>query len=449
MSKLPVGWAEARLDELLAAEPAAITDGPFGSNLKREHYTDAGPRVIRLQNIGNGAFRGERAYISVERFEALKRHDARPGDVIVAALGETLPRACVVPSGLGPAIVKADCIRVRLHPRVNERFVSAMLNSPAVRRVATGEISGVGRPRLNLAKIRAIRIPVPPAGEQDRIVAAIEEQFTRLDDGERSLTGAKLRVAALRKAVLAAAVTDVDRWVLTSEVAEVQGGIQKQPTRRPVENRFPFLRVANVGRNQLDLADVHGVELFKGELARYGLQPGDLLVVEGNGSPGQIGRSALWRGEIANCVHQNHLIRVRPGPLILPEYLALYWNAPQAAERLRAIASSTSGLYTLSTAKVKSIPIPVVGLDEQRRIVAETERHLSLLGAVATAIDHALTRSEHLRRSLLERAFSGRLVPQDPTDEPACELLKRIEHERGQLTKPRRGRRTHVGTVKS
>jgi type I restriction enzyme S subunit len=86
-------------------------------------------------------------------------------------------------------------------------------------------------------------------------------------------------------------------WIDAGSITQVQGGIQKQPKRRPVANSFPFLRVANVLRGRLDLGDVHEIELFDGEIERYRLQPGDLLVVEGNGSPDQIGRAAQWHGE--------------------------------------------------------------------------------------------------------------------------------------------------------
>src|SRR5690606_20794412 len=110
-----------------------------------------------------------------------------------------------------------------------------------------------------------------------------------------------------------------------------------------------FLRVANVSRGSLDLKDVHEIELFEGEIERHRLNYGDLLVVEGNGSPDQIGRAAMWRGDIEDCVHQNHLIRVTPRGTLLSEYLELVWNSPSTAVQLRSVAASTSGLYTLST----------------------------------------------------------------------------------------------------
>ncbi len=195
-------------------------------------------------------------------------------------------------------------------------------------------------------------------------------------------------------------------------------------------NALPFLRVANVGKGSLDLSEVHTIEVFEGEISRYGLQQGDLLVVEGNGSPDQIGRAAMWHGEIEPCVHQNHLIRVRPSPALLPAYLELYWNSPDASRRVRAVASSTSGLHTLSTGKLKVLPVAVPPIGEQKRIVAEAERQLSFVAACERAVVDGLALSAALRRSVLKAAFDGRLAPQDPANEPAIVLLERIRRRR-------------------
>jgi len=82
VSELPHGWAWVEVEDLAANEPSAFTDGPFGSNLKTSHYTEHGPRVIRLQNIGDGMFVDERAHISEEHFQRLRRHEARANDVV-------------------------------------------------------------------------------------------------------------------------------------------------------------------------------------------------------------------------------------------------------------------------------------------------------------------------------------------------------------------------------
>src|SRR5207253_8352294 len=101
LQDLPRGWTWATVDQLAAADANSITDGPFGSNLKTEHYQPSGPRVIRLQNIRDGQFADERAHIAPERFQALRKHAVFAGDLVIATLGDNPPRACVIPTSVG------------------------------------------------------------------------------------------------------------------------------------------------------------------------------------------------------------------------------------------------------------------------------------------------------------------------------------------------------------
>ena len=172
----------------------------------------------------------------------------------------------------------------------------------------------------------------------------------------------------------------------------------------------------------LDLADVHQIELFDGELHRLRLQTGDLLVVEGNGSASQIGRAALWDGSISDCVHQNHLIRVRPGPVLLPEYLEATWNSPQNRGALTRLASSSSGLHTLSVSKLKSLQVPVPDLERQRVLVEEVRSVREQRQRIATMLTTTAGRAGQLRRALLAAAFSGRLTGHSSDLDVAAEM---------------------------
>lgn len=200
--KLPPNWRWATVAQLAAEEKNAITDGPFGSKLKTAHYTTSGPRVIRLQNIGDGVFVDASAHISEEHFATLHKHRVFAGDLVIAAMGENPPRACIIPEWLGPAIVKADCIRLKTSPEVSAKFVNFALNSEDTRRRTKGIVHGVGRPRLNLSEIKSIPIPLPPLEEQERIVAAIDKQFTRIEAGLTALHRVCSRAQQLRRSIL-------------------------------------------------------------------------------------------------------------------------------------------------------------------------------------------------------------------------------------------------------
>jgi type I restriction enzyme S subunit len=183
--------------------PNSITDGPFGSNLKTSHYVAEGPRVVRLQNIGECRFIDERACISDEHFARLQKHRVVAGDILIAALGTELPRACLAPDHLGPAIVKADCIRLRpAAERVSARYLCYALNSFPVRLATRKLVHGVGRPRLNLSEIKSIQIPLPSIPEQAEIVAAIEDRFSLLDKVDSIIDSTVRRAERLRQAIL-------------------------------------------------------------------------------------------------------------------------------------------------------------------------------------------------------------------------------------------------------
>jgi type I restriction enzyme S subunit len=219
-------------------------------------------------------------------------------------------------------------------------------------------------------------------------------------------------------------------WVSFDQISDIQGGLQKTPKRVPVENHYPYLRVANVLRGAVDLRELHHFELTNEELNRLRLRVGDLLIVEGNGSRSEIGRCALWAGEIADCVHQNHIIRLRPLDGLHSEYLNLYLNSPVGQTVIQLVASSTSGLYTLSVGKIQKLPVALAPTAEQEQIAEKVAELFSVVEHVQVDLGRKADSVGGLRQSILRQAFTGRLVPQDPSDEPASKLLKLIAEER-------------------
>lgn len=196
-------------------------------------------------------------------------------------------------------------------------------------------------------------------------------------------------------------------WVQVEDCFVVSGGMQKTPARTPKQNAFPYLGVGNVYRGRLELTNVKKFELFSGELERFRLKQADILVVEGNGSASEIGRCAVWNGEIENCVHQNHIIRCRPKDMALTPYAVLYLNSPDGMREMNRLAITSAGLFSLSVGKIRRITIPLPPLAEQHRIVAKVDE----LMALCDQLEASITTGEQTRTRLLEAVLHGALEP--------------------------------------
>ena len=179
---IPDNWRWCRLKNLAAPESNSFADGPFGSNLKREHYTDTPEvRIIQLNNIGNLEWKDEiKKYTTYSHAQTLERCKTIPGDIVIAKM---MPagRAIIVPNVHKIFVISSDNIRLRLSKNLETKYVYYMINSPSVNRLVLDTVQGVGRTRTSLGKLREIICPIPPIAEQERIVTAIEKYIYNLD----------------------------------------------------------------------------------------------------------------------------------------------------------------------------------------------------------------------------------------------------------------------------
>ncbi|WP_146115220.1 hypothetical protein [Microbacterium sp. MYb66] len=165
----------------LGATSTKFSDGPFGSNLKSEHYVLEGVPVVRLQNIKPGMYDDtDRAYISAEHFESLRKHECLPGDILIATMGEPNIRACIQPEYLPVALNKADCVQMRVAPKIaTSEYLVALLNHPGTMALAGALVSGQTRSRVSMGRLRDLHVPVPSLELQERfseIVHSIQRE---------------------------------------------------------------------------------------------------------------------------------------------------------------------------------------------------------------------------------------------------------------------------------
>lgn len=208
MGEVPEGWEVVSLGLITKSR----CDGPFGSGLKSEHYRDDGVRVVRLQNIRFARFDdGDRAFIDAEYYgSALGDHSVKAGDLLIAGLGDTtnpVGRACVAPSGLGIAMVKADCFRFRLNEeRAVPHFLALQLSAAALS-AAGVEATGATRGRINLSTTASRRVPLPPLPEQRAIASYLDRETARIDTLKAKVQKAIGLLKEYRTALISAAVT--------------------------------------------------------------------------------------------------------------------------------------------------------------------------------------------------------------------------------------------------
>ena len=250
----------------------------------------------------------------------------------------------------------------------------------------------------------------PPLAEQRQVVVRIEELSAQINEAHALRKQSIVEVEALTGASASKLFREFPERLPVEAIAEVRGGIQKGPHRVAGANPVRYLTIAHVQRNRIRTDNPRYFEVSPEELDRWRLLSGDVLIIEGNGSPEQIGRTALFRGEIENCVHQNHIIRIRPNQQrVLPEFLNSFLNSPAGQDAVQGHSRTTSGLRTLSVGRIKAIPVSVPPLAEQRATVAYLDDLRTKTGDLEALQAETSVELNALMPSILDKAFRGEL----------------------------------------
>ncbi len=339
----------------------------------------------------------------------------------------------------------------------------------------------VSQASISRAVLGEVPIVLPPLAEQRRIVAAVERILGKVTAARARLDRVPTTLKRFRQAVLAAAcsgrltadwrpnadelvILDITfspddapdvpvswKWVKLSDISNVKGGVTKG-RKLPVEGRIelPYLRVANVQDGFLNLLEVKTIPATDEDRPKYGLRVGDVLFIEG-GNREHLGRGAVWQGEIADCIHQNHIFRARiNADAALPEFITLVTKSGFAREYFFANASQTVNLASINLKSLSALPLPLPPLAEQHEIVRRVAALFARADAIEAAVSAARKRVDALTQAVLAKAFRGELVPTEAAlarrdnrpYEPAADLLARLRSTATAIAKPTRTRKT-------
>ena len=369
------------------------------------------------------------------------KQSVQKGDVLLCKINPRINRVWKVSQYTGNALLASSEWIIIRNSKIVSDYLMYCFRAPYFREYMLSNVSGVGGSlmRAQPKYVKTYPVPLPPLPEQQRIVDRIESLFAKLDEAKQKAQDALDSFETRKAAILHKAFTGeltaqwskehgvgMESWETHElvECFEIVSGIQKTPARSPKDNPIPYLAVANVYRDKIDLSDIRYFEVTPEEIEKLKLQDKDILIVEGNGSGNEIGRCAMWHNELPLCIHQNHIIRMRNKTAdVLPEYVLYYLNSQAGRSVMQERAKTTAGLYNLSAGKVKTIPLAFASLDEQIEIVRILDDLLVKEQQVKEAAEGVLDQIDLIQKAILARAFRGELGTNDPCEESAVELL--------------------------
>ena len=321
------------------------------------------------------------------------------GSLLIAMYGATAGRTALL--GVDATTNQAVC-HVRPDPaRADTRYLwfalQAKLPELLARRV------GGAQPNISQETIRSTKILLPEIAVQRRVADILDkaDAIRRKSKEAIALTEELLRSVFLD--MFGDPVTNPKGWSVKAlgELADARSGVTKGK-RYDGQSMvtLPYMRVANVQDGHLVLDEVKTIDVSEEDGRRYRLQPGDVLLTEG-GDPDKLGRGAVWRGEVDECIHQNHIFRVRPGHDVRSEYLSAIVGSERGKRYFLRAAKQTTGIATINMTQLKAFPVLLPPIDRQNAYVRFIERENAACETLRTRSDGV----EDLFNALVARAL--------------------------------------------
>ena len=379
-----------------------------------------------------------------------------PGDILLAKITPSFEngKQCIIQELPMPfGIATTEVIPIREIEGVTDKFyLFYYLLRPDVRALLAKRMQGTtGRLRLGPKTLAELEIPLPPIAEQKRIVAKLEVLFSQLDAAVDSLKEAHVQLQRYRRSILKAIfqgeltreghAEHSNKWenITLSNFITLESGSRPRGGVRGILEGIPSLGGEHLnaeGGFNFEKIKFIPEEFFK-SLNDGRIEPNDIIVVKDGATTGKtsfVGNDFPYQRAAVN----EHCFIVRVDPEIaLPKFVFYYlFSSEGQGQILLDFRGATVGGISRNFPLKVNVPIPQ--LTEQEQIVSEIEQHLSVSNEIEATIKSEIKRAERLRQSILKHAFSGKLVSQDPNDEPASVLLEKIREEKKQQPKQRK-----------
>lgn len=450
-AELPKGWIWTTLGAICLPPQYGWTTSAVASGKLK---------LLRTSDITSGQINWQSIPHCQKEPDEVKKYLLEDGDIVISRAGSV--GYSVLMRKPEKAIFASYLIRFR--PLTNANYVAYFLKSPLYWKSISEKKLGIAVPNVNASKLKQIEFPLPPLPEQHCIVVKIGELFTKLDAGIEALKKIKIQLKRYRQAVLKHAfegklteewrktqnpaipplekgdkggfvdlpeLPETWKWKRLGEIADiVSGNTPKKLNEASNKGNIPFYKVndMNTSGNEVFMKKAK-INLTVDEIREMKLRlfPKNTVIFPKRGGAILTNKKRILSQKSAFDLNLMGAIPKKP----TNEVFLFFWF--QNLD-LGSIYDG-SNVPQINHKDVDPLPFPVPPLFEQHQIASEIERRFSVADEIERTIDMSLHQADRLRQSILKRAFEGKLVPQDPNDEPAEKLLERIKAEKAKYDK--------------
>ena len=300
----------------------------------------------------------------------------------------------------------------RLGPKSNvkARFLWYYLNSRFSKAYIKKVTSGSTYPNLKWESYSKLPIPFFEIDQQESIVRKLDIALSLINKNKQLLAAYNELLQSVFLELFGDPVRNKQNWPvnLLSGVSEVVSGVTKgRKLKKEDVISLPYIRVANVQDGHLDLNEIKTIDVLPKDLEKYRLLPGDILLTEG-GDPDKLGRGAVWDGQIEDCIHQNHIFRVRIKDEInlTEDYLSALIGSAYGKRYFLKASKQTTGIASINSTQLKKFPVIMAPMELQRKFKSAIEN----IEAQKALVKQNIKESENLFNGLVQKAFKGELT---------------------------------------
>lgn len=379
-----------------------------GDWIESKDQSNKGIRLVQTGNIGEGLYleKEERAkYVSEETFESLKCTEIYPGDILISRLPEPVGRACIIPPKKERMITAVDCTICRVDESiVSKEYLCYFMRSNAYYTKLLGSVTGTTRKRISRKNLGNIELEIPPKEEQTDVVSQLEGLINVINSRNKELQLFDNLIKARFVEMFGDMLLNSKNWpeVRLDEIADIVSGITKGRKIKEQELfEVPYMAVSNVKDGYIDWTTVKTVMASQAEIDKYQLKPFDVLMTEG-GDPDKVGRGAIIHEPPKNCIHQNHIFRVRLNRgTLLPEYMEQYLQQQKAKRYFLGCAKQTTGIASINMRQLTGLPVVVPEMQLQKEYVSFVHQ----VDKSKVKVQKALDETQKLFDSLMQQYF--------------------------------------------